>query len=71
MGGLVVLCLQATGGSGNYTWSSTNVSVATVNTRGQAITSPLVGETTVTAADAKNPAHWDDMKVGHCGNGVN
>ncbi len=55
---------QATGGSGNYTWSSSEVSVASVNVRGE-ISTDQIGETTVTAADVRNVAHTGSMKVKH------
>ncbi|GFS06145.1 nuclear pore membrane glycoprotein 210-like [Elysia marginata] len=48
---------QANGGSGEYIWSLTNTSVASVNIRGQ-ITTVGPGKCNVTAADAKNSAHF-------------
>ncbi|GFN96241.1 nuclear pore membrane glycoprotein 210-like [Plakobranchus ocellatus] len=48
---------QANGGSGEYIWSLTNTSVASVNIKGQ-ITTVGPGKCNVTAADAKNSAHF-------------
>jgi hypothetical protein len=45
--------LQATGGSGNYTWTSTQSDVATVNVKGEIATKDL-GSSEVTASDMKN-----------------
>ena len=58
-----VIVIQATGGSGNYTWSSSVPEVATVTVSGQVVTSRLTGETQVKAADSKNHAHFDTMRV--------
>lgn len=54
---------QATGGSGNYTWTSSVPDVATVTTRGQVVTATVTGETVVKAADTKNLNHYDSMQV--------
>ncbi|ESO84308.1 hypothetical protein LOTGIDRAFT_236288 [Lottia gigantea] len=48
--------LKASGGSGDYTWTSTDTDVTTVNIKGQ-ITTTGMGRANVTAADAKNNAH--------------
>ena len=53
---------QAQGGSGNYTWTSSEPGVAAVNVQGR-ITTAAVGETTITAADVRNAAHTGSMKV--------
>ena len=60
---LIVNVLQVSGGSGNYTWQSSNVSVARVNSQGLVITNGFVGSTQVTAFDVRNSAHFDDSKV--------
>ncbi|VDI43866.1 nuclear pore complex protein Nup210, partial [Mytilus galloprovincialis] len=48
--------LKATGGSGDYIWSSNNLDTTSVNVRGEITTSNL-GKSTVTAADTRNQAH--------------
>ncbi|CAI9723077.1 Hypothetical predicted protein [Octopus vulgaris] len=54
--------LTATGGSGEYSWNSLNLSVATVNNKGY--TSPVsLGISTVVAADVKNHRHTGMAKV--------
>ena len=58
-------CVKATGGSGNYSWESENVTVATVSTRGEIRTEEATGETLVTVSDARNNLHFDTMKVTH------
>ncbi|CAH1786082.1 unnamed protein product [Owenia fusiformis] len=52
--------LQAEGGSGNYTWSSSNEKIGSVNVRGL-VSSGVIGQTTVTAADMRNTAHTGSM----------
>ncbi|KAK3103291.1 hypothetical protein FSP39_018237 [Pinctada imbricata] len=54
--------LKATGGSGEYVWSSTDVGVAGVNLKGE-ITTGKKGHTNVTAADTKNRAHTGTAMV--------
>ena len=58
----LVLSFQAEGGSGNYTWSSSDSSVASVTVRGEILTA-TVGETKVNAADVRNAAHSGYMMV--------
>lgn len=59
---MLLCCLQATGGSGEYSWNSFNLSVATVNNKGY--TSPVsLGISTVVAADVKNHRHTGMAKV--------
>ncbi|XP_063400570.1 nuclear pore membrane glycoprotein 210-like [Mytilus trossulus] len=48
--------LKATGGSGDYIWSSNNLDTTSVNVRGEITTSNL-GKSIVTAADTRNQAH--------------
>lgn len=60
----VMLCLfQATGGSGNFSWSSTNSAVATVTVKGVMTTVRDVGVSAIYAHDVRNPLHYGDMKV--------
>ena len=56
------MCCQATGGSGDYIWSSENAEVAVVNKYGEVTTSRL-GETEVIAADRKNTLHKGRAQV--------
>ncbi|GAB1602354.1 nuclear pore membrane glycoprotein 210-like isoform X1, partial [Argonauta hians] len=54
--------LTATGGSGEYSWNSHNLSVATVNNKGY--TSPVsLGISRIVAADVKNHRHTGTAKV--------
>ena len=55
--------IQATGGSGNYSWSSTSTDVAAVTSLGQVVTSSSKGETTMRATDTRNAAHFDTAQV--------
>ncbi|XP_033126135.1 nuclear pore membrane glycoprotein 210-like [Anneissia japonica] len=55
--------LKATGGTGNYTWSSSDKVIANVNVHGLVTTATMPGETTVTAADVRNSAHTGSSKV--------
>ena len=55
--------IQATGGSGNYSWSSTSTDVAAVTSLGQVVTSSNKGETTMRATDTRNAAHFDTAQV--------
>ncbi|WAR01840.1 PO210-like protein, partial [Mya arenaria] len=54
--------LAASGGSGDYIWSSNDPTVATVNKYGEVTTSNL-GETEVTAADRRNTLHKGTAKI--------
>ncbi|XP_060082895.1 nuclear pore membrane glycoprotein 210-like [Ylistrum balloti] len=49
--------LQATGGSGEYIWKSSEPRITNVNMHGE-ITTGHTGSTNVTAADTRNQAHW-------------
>uniref|UniRef100_A0A672NPG3 Nucleoporin 210 n=1 Tax=Sinocyclocheilus grahami TaxID=75366 RepID=A0A672NPG3_SINGR len=55
--------IKATGGSGNFSWSSTNSAVATVTVRGVMTTVRDVGVSVIYAHDMRNPLHYGDMKV--------
>ena len=59
----VISLLQATGGSGNYSWLSSEADVATVTTRGEIVTAVKKGEALVKATDTKNHDHYDMMQV--------
>ncbi|XP_051914460.1 nuclear pore membrane glycoprotein 210-like isoform X2 [Hippocampus zosterae] len=55
--------IKATGGSGNFSWSSSNASVATVTVKGVMTTVSDIGVTVVKAQDMRNPLHFGEMKV--------
>ncbi|XP_051517594.1 nuclear pore membrane glycoprotein 210-like [Myxocyprinus asiaticus] len=55
--------IKATGGSGNFSWSSTNSAVATVTVKGAMTTVSDVGVSVIYAHDMRNPLHFGDMKV--------
>ncbi|XP_070565297.1 nuclear pore membrane glycoprotein 210-like isoform X2 [Ptychodera flava] len=55
--------LVATGGSGNYSWSSSVKEVVSVNVHGTVITAGSIGESVVTASDIRNVAHYGTAKV--------
>lgn len=55
--------IKATGGSGNFSWSSTNSAVAMVTVKGLMTTVRDVGVSVIYAHDVRNPLHYGDMKV--------
>ncbi|KAM3871773.1 nuclear pore membrane glycoprotein 210 [Diretmus argenteus] len=55
--------IQATGGSGNFSWSSSNTAVATVTVKGVMTTVSDIGVSIVYAHDVRNPLHYGHMKV--------
>ncbi|XP_061422874.1 LOW QUALITY PROTEIN: nuclear pore membrane glycoprotein 210 [Lethenteron reissneri] len=55
--------LKAEGGSGNFSWSSTETEVATVTVRGLLTTADAVGTSIIRARDVQNPLHFGSMKV--------
>uniref|UniRef100_A0A8C2GK98 Nucleoporin 210 n=1 Tax=Cyprinus carpio TaxID=7962 RepID=A0A8C2GK98_CYPCA len=55
--------IKVTGGSGNFSWSSTNSAVATVTVKGVMTTFRDVGVSGIYAHDMRNPLHYGDMKV--------
>uniref|UniRef100_A0A8C3AE82 Nucleoporin 210 n=1 Tax=Cyclopterus lumpus TaxID=8103 RepID=A0A8C3AE82_CYCLU len=55
--------IQATGGSGNFSWSSSNTAVATVTVKGVMTTAHDVGVGVVYAHDLRNSLHFGQMKV--------
>ena len=59
--------IQASGGSGEYVWSTANSQISKVNIKGEALTVGP-GSTNITAADAKNTAHTGTVTVSslHC-----
>ncbi|EDO39640.1 predicted protein [Nematostella vectensis] len=55
--------LKAAGGSGSYIWTSSNASIASVNTKGIIMTTTSIGHTQVKASDTKNMDHFGTMEV--------
>ncbi|XP_056129550.1 nuclear pore membrane glycoprotein 210 [Lampris incognitus] len=55
--------IKATGGSGNFSWSSSNTAVAMVTVKGVMTTVTDIGVSTVHAHDVRNPLHYGQMKV--------
>ncbi|XP_068996777.1 nuclear pore membrane glycoprotein 210 isoform X1 [Embiotoca jacksoni] len=55
--------ILATGGSGNFSWTSSNTAVATVTVKGVMTTVSNIGVSVVYAHDLRNPLHFGQMKV--------
>ncbi|XP_069500079.1 nuclear pore membrane glycoprotein 210 [Ambystoma mexicanum] len=55
--------IKAHGGSGNFSWSSTNLAVAKVTVKGLMTTGHDVGVGVIQAHDVQNPLHFGEMKV--------
>ncbi|XP_066553883.1 nuclear pore membrane glycoprotein 210 [Amia ocellicauda] len=55
--------IKADGGSGNFTWSSSNQAVATVTVKGVMTTVSDIGISVIQAHDVQNPLHYGEMKV--------
>ncbi|TRZ10306.1 hypothetical protein HGM15179_016803 [Zosterops borbonicus] len=55
--------IQAQGGSGNFSWSSSNQAVATVTVKGVMSTGSDAGVSIIQAFDVRNPLHYGEMKV--------
>ncbi|XP_060036296.1 nuclear pore membrane glycoprotein 210 isoform X2 [Erinaceus europaeus] len=55
--------IQALGGSGNFSWSSSSYVVATVTVKGVMTTGSDVGLSVIQAHDMQNPLHFGEMKV--------
>ncbi|XP_047462867.1 nuclear pore membrane glycoprotein 210 isoform X2 [Mugil cephalus] len=55
--------IKATGGSGNFSWTSSNTAVATVTVKGVMTTVSDIGVSVVYAHDLRNPLHFGQMKV--------
>ena len=54
---------KAAGGSGNFSWSSSNTAVATVTVKGVMTTVSDIGVSAVYAHDVRNHLHYGQMKV--------
>ncbi|XP_077133093.1 nuclear pore membrane glycoprotein 210 [Ranitomeya variabilis] len=55
--------IQVQGGSGNFSWSSSNNAVATVTVKGLMTTGDDIGVSVIWARDVQNPLHYGEMKV--------
>ncbi|XP_071407089.1 nuclear pore membrane glycoprotein 210 isoform X2 [Pithys albifrons albifrons] len=55
--------IQAHGGSGNFTWFSSNQTVATVTVKGVMTTGSDAGISVIHAVDVQNPLHYGEMRV--------
>lgn len=55
--------IKAIGGSGNFSWTSSNTAVATVTVKGVMTTVSDIGVTVIYAHDLRNPLHFGQMKV--------
>ncbi|XP_056380163.1 nuclear pore membrane glycoprotein 210-like [Hyla sarda] len=55
--------IEVQGGSGNFTWSSSNNSVATVTVKGLMTTGDDIGVSVIRARDVQNILHYGEMKV--------
>ncbi|XP_036388992.1 nuclear pore membrane glycoprotein 210 isoform X2 [Megalops cyprinoides] len=55
--------IKATGGSGNFTWYSSNQAVATVTVKGVMTTVSDIGVSVIQAQDVQNPLHYGEMRV--------
>ncbi|KAJ1080979.1 hypothetical protein NDU88_001166 [Pleurodeles waltl] len=55
--------IQIQGGSGNFTWVSSNQTVAIVTMKGVVVTGVVIGQCLVQARDVLNPYHYGEVKV--------
>ncbi|XP_075431104.1 nuclear pore membrane glycoprotein 210 isoform X2 [Ascaphus truei] len=55
--------IKVNGGSGNFTWSSSNNAVATVTVKGLMTTGDDIGVSVIRACDVQNFLHFGEMKV--------
>ncbi|XP_059827483.1 nuclear pore membrane glycoprotein 210-like [Hypanus sabinus] len=55
--------IKVNGGSGNFTWSSSNESVALVTVRGLIATGDNLGFSIIQARDVENPIHFGKMQI--------
>ncbi|KAG2470444.1 PO210 protein, partial [Polypterus senegalus] len=61
--GAYMYTIKAHGGSGNFTWSSSNHAVATVTVKGVMTTGSDIGISVIQAHDVQNSLHYGEMKV--------
>nr|KAF6397487.1 nucleoporin 210 like [Rousettus aegyptiacus] len=55
--------VQVEGGSGNFTWSSSNESVAVVTTKGVVAAGQIGGHSAVLARDVQNPFRYGEIQI--------
>ncbi|KAM6218828.1 nuclear pore membrane glycoprotein 210-like [Rhynchocyon petersi] len=55
--------VQVEGGSGNFTWTSSNETVAMVTTKGVVSAGQVRGNSTVMARDVQNPFRYGEIKI--------
>ncbi|EMP28214.1 hypothetical protein UY3_14690 [Chelonia mydas] len=55
--------VQVKGGSGNFTWTSSNQTVVTVTIKGVVTAGVVRGQSTVQARDVQNPFHYGEIKA--------
>nr|XP_044993946.1 nuclear pore membrane glycoprotein 210-like [Jaculus jaculus] len=55
--------VQVEGGSGNFTWASSNETVALVTTKGVVTAGQIAGNSTILARDIQNPFRYGEIKV--------
>uniref|UniRef100_H9GI75 BIG2 domain-containing protein n=1 Tax=Anolis carolinensis TaxID=28377 RepID=H9GI75_ANOCA len=55
--------VQVEGGSGNFTWASSNQTVATVTVKGVVTAGQAEGQSAVQARDVQNPFHFGEIQV--------
>ncbi|XP_049736545.1 nuclear pore membrane glycoprotein 210-like [Elephas maximus indicus] len=63
MGMLYRYKVQVEGGSGNFTWTSSNETVAMVTTKGVVTAGEVRGNSTVLARDVQNPFRYGEIKI--------
>ncbi|XP_073904110.1 nuclear pore membrane glycoprotein 210-like isoform X5 [Castor canadensis] len=55
--------VQVEGGSGNFTWTSSNETVAMVTTKGVVTAGQVRGNSTILARDVQNPFRYGEIKI--------
>ncbi|KAM8949355.1 nuclear pore membrane glycoprotein 210-like [Lycaon pictus] len=63
MGMLYRYKVQVEGGSGNFTWTSSNETVAMVTTKGVVTAGQVRGNSTILARDVQNPFRYGEIKI--------
>ncbi|XP_069933785.1 nuclear pore membrane glycoprotein 210-like isoform X2 [Oryctolagus cuniculus] len=63
MGMLYRYKVQVEGGSGNFTWTSSNETVVMVTTKGVVTAGQVKGNSTVLARDVQNPFRYGEIKI--------
>uniref|UniRef100_A0A2K5EI71 Nucleoporin 210 like n=1 Tax=Aotus nancymaae TaxID=37293 RepID=A0A2K5EI71_AOTNA len=63
MGMLYHYKVQVEGGSGNFTWTSSNETVVMVTTKGVVTAGQVRGNSTVLAQDVQNPFRYGEIKI--------